>query len=203
MALTLIKSPMGLKWRQGNTKVQSFAFLFSLSALSAIFIFFPKKKRKKGDAQMCPGSNTMCLGLHETHFNWATGQTWKRNVCLVQRPGVGDGSRWPRCQGGRVATGENQGDRWIYKNALSIRTGTRCSKGGWGARKPGTIHHPVKTGWPVDIHERAFQKYIRSCCYQGEKRKQGTVAYCPVKTRVTRGLDIDALSLKEYSKLCS
>ncbi len=38
-------------------------------------------------------------------------------------------------------------------NALSTRTR-------WGARKPGNIYHPVKTGGPVDIHERAFEKYI-------------------------------------------
>jgi hypothetical protein len=181
---------------QGNTKLQS-CISFFIVCPSAIQIF-PKKNM--GDAQMCLGSNTMCLGLHDTHFNWATGQTWKRNVCLVQRPGVGAGSRWPGCRrGGRVSAGENQGDGWINMNALSIRTGTRCSKGD-GARKPGTIHHPVKTGWPVEIHERAFQKYIRSCC-QGKKRKLGTVAYCPVKTRVTRWWILTRFRWR--SKLCS
>ncbi len=42
----------------------------------------------------------MCLGLHETHFNWATGQTWKKMSAWIQRPGVGAGSRWPGCQKG-------------------------------------------------------------------------------------------------------
>jgi hypothetical protein len=131
----------------------------------------------------CVWAATLCVwGFMRHILIGQLGQTWKRNVCLVQHPGVGAGSRWPGCQ--RGGGGNN---RWkpgwpvdIYERAFSKNWDTVFKRGG-GPRKPGTIHHPVKTGWPVDIHERAFQKY------KGKKGKVGTVAYCPVKTRVTRG----------------
>jgi len=93
---------------------------------------------------------------------------------------------------------------------------TRFQQGhGGGQGNPAISITRWKPGWPVDIYERAFNKdtvgsketrqYLSpgenrvtrgyTCtrfrevhsCYQGKKRKPlGTIAYFPVKTRVTR-----------------